>query len=177
MGLPPHSTEVIVFDDRDKIQEFVPHMMNDYGALRKSLTNPIGRFFVKRMVGAPLFSALQNHVAPVTARCEMLFTKRKLERFLWGAPALLLFHADRFEISNNDNTWIAVTFAMLAAHALGLGTQVNGLLPPIVNRSKELRKKLDIPHRNEVQAALLLGFPKYSFHRGVKRRLKSVKYM
>jgi nitroreductase/NAD-dependent dihydropyrimidine dehydrogenase PreA subunit len=177
MGFPPHTTEVIVFDDRDKIQELVPHMMKDYGVLRKNMSNPIGRFFVRRAVGAPLFCALERHVIPVTARSEMLFNERNLERYLWGAPALLLFHADRFEASNLENTWIAVTYAMLAAHASGLGTLVNGLLPPIANRSKELRKKLDIPHRNEVQAALLLGFPKYSFHRSVKRRLKAVKYM
>jgi hypothetical protein len=70
-----------------------------------------------------------------------------------------------------------VTYAMLAAHALGLGTLVNGLLPPIVDRSKVLREALQIPKSNEVQAALILGYQKYCYKRGVTRRLKEIRYV
>lgn len=177
MGFPPHTTEVIVFTDRDRIQELVPHMIKGFAALEGMLGNPIGRFFVKRATGAPMYRALETHVIPVTKRARMLYEQRQLERYLWHAPAVLLFHADRFATSNLENTWIAVTYAMLAAHALGLGTLVNGLLPPIVDRSKELRAKLGIRKDNQVQAALLLGFPKHRYKRGVERRLKKVDYV
>jgi nitroreductase len=177
MGFPPHTTEVLAFGDRARIQEFIPHMIKGYASIEGTLGNPIGRFFVKRAVGAPLFKALETHVVPVTRRARKLYQERELERFLWKAPALLLFHADRFATSNLENTWIAVTYAMLAAHTLGLGTLVNGLLPPIVDRSKELRLKLGIPRDNQVQAALLLGHPRHEYKRGVRRKLRRVEYV
>ncbi|MDD5309313.1 MAG: nitroreductase family protein [Deltaproteobacteria bacterium] len=177
MGFPPHTTEVLVFNDRGKIQELIPHMVKGYAGLEGAVANPVARFFVKRAVGAPLYKALETHVIPVTKRARRLYEERKLERYLWNAPALLLFHADRFATSNLENTWIAVTYAMLAAHALGLGTLVNGLLPPIVDRSKELRFKLGIPRDNQVQAALLLGFAKLQYKRGIRRKLRKVEYV
>jgi nitroreductase/NAD-dependent dihydropyrimidine dehydrogenase PreA subunit len=176
MGFPPHTTEVLVIDDRARIEAFVPHMVKGFADVDRMISNPIGRFFVKRAVGAPGLKALEAHVMPVTRRAKMLYEQRGLQRYLWNAPAALLFHADRFATSNLENTWIAVTYAMLAAHALGLGTLVNGLLPPIVERSKELRLELGIPKDNQVQAALLLGFPKMRYRRGVKRKLRKIEF-
>jgi nitroreductase len=176
MGFPPHTTEVIAIDAPERIQALVPHMIRGFAELDGMISNPIGRFFVKRAVGAPMLKALEAHVIPVTRRAKKLYDERGLQRYLWNAPALLLFHADRFATSNLENTWIAVTYAMLAAHALGLGTLVNGLLPPTVDRSKELRLELGVPKDNQVQAALLLGFPKVRYKRGVKRKLRKIEY-
>jgi nitroreductase/NAD-dependent dihydropyrimidine dehydrogenase PreA subunit len=176
MGFPPHSTEVLVIDDKKRIQDFVPHMIRGFAELDGMISNPIGRFFVKRAVGAPMLKALEAHVIPVTRRARMLLEERQLQRYLWNAPALLLFHADRFATCNLENTWIAVTYATIAAHALGLGALINGLLPPTVDRSKELRLELGIPKDNQVQAALLIGYAKMRYKRGVRRKLRKIEY-
>jgi nitroreductase/NAD-dependent dihydropyrimidine dehydrogenase PreA subunit len=177
MGFPPHTAEVLAIDDRARIEALVPHMVEGFAKIDGMAGSPVGRFFMKRAVGAPMMRALDTHVLPVTRRARMLYEERGLQRYLWNAPAVLLFHADRFATSNLENTWIAVTYAMLAAHALGLGALINGLLPPIVDRSEELRAELGIPKDNHVQAALLLGFPKMRFKRGVKRELRKIEYL
>jgi len=54
---------------------------------------------------------------------------------------------------------------MLAAHAMGLGACALSLIPAAVNRSGPLNKLFQIPDKNEVLAAMVLGYPKHRFRK------------
>jgi len=93
------------------------------------------------------------------------------------APALLLFHGDRRAISYEEDAHVVCSHAMLAAVSLGLGATIMGLVPPIVDRSKTLRKRYGIPKENKVMTSLILGHPKYKYRQSIRRDLASVRYV
>ena len=66
---------------------------------------------------------------------------------------------------------------MLAAHAMGLGACALSLIPPAVNRSGPLNSLFQIPDKNEVLGAMVLGYPKYRFRKGIKRELAVVTWL
>ena len=66
---------------------------------------------------------------------------------------------------------------MLAAQSLGLGTTIIGLVPPVVDRSKTLRKHFGIPKDNQVSTSLILGYPKYRYKKSIHRDLAGVQMM
>jgi hypothetical protein len=74
------------------------------------------------------------------------------DAFTRGAPAPLLFHADRDADNHTEDVFIALTYGLLAAHALGLGATAIGLVSGAMERSPELRQLLRIPAQNEVVA-------------------------
>jgi hypothetical protein len=60
---------------------------------------------------------------------------------------------------------------------MGLGACALSLIPPAVNKWDPLKKLLQIPDKNEVMAAMVLGYPKYRFQRGIKRELAGVTWL
>lgn len=93
------------------------------------------------------------------------------------APAMILFHADKKTDNFRTDINIALTYGFLSAHALGLGASAIDLIPPAVERVKELRELFQIPEGNTVVSAMILGYPKYKYKRAIKRELKSVTWI
>ncbi len=88
----------------------------------------------------------------------------------------MMFHADRWGISYEENAHLVCHHAMLAAVSLGLGTTIIGMIPPVVDRSKELRARYGIPKDHRVLTSLILGYPKYKYRQGIRRDLAGVTY-
>ena len=62
---------------------------------------------------------LSNHLYPIAK-----LDNYKLEygdRITRGAPAMIIFHAEKGAEEHTDNSLIYATYAMLAAHSLGVG--------------------------------------------------------
>jgi len=85
------------------------------------------------------------------------FSRANIE-ITWDAPSLMLFHADKSAESYSVDACIALIYAFLSTHALGLGATVSGLLPPAVNHTRELKKMLNIPEDHRVDK-LFFPFP------------------
>jgi len=77
----------------------------------------------------------------------------------------------------DENCLVASAFSLLMAQTLGVGGFINGLVPPAVNRSKDLRKLVELPEDRDVYASLSLGYSKYKYRKTIPRRLVEVKYM
>ena len=80
-------------------------------------------------------------------------------------------------MSYEENAHLVCHHSMLAAVSLGLGTTIIGLIPPIVDRSKVLRKRYGIPKENKVMTSLILGHPKYRYKKSIRRDLAGVRTM
>ena len=177
MGFPPHKVEVTVVQSRATIKKALPLLMKLYGSLNRGMKNPLVRFLMKKKMKPETFKSIQNHVMPAMEKGlpEMKETGRDL--FTRGAPALILFHARRDSENHTEDIQIALTYGLLAAHSLGLGATAIGLIPPAVERKKELRKLFQIPKDNEVLASMIVGHPKLSYKRGIKRELARVNWI
>jgi ferredoxin len=176
-GFPPIKTEIVVVQNTDIIRRALPYMIEVYDFLVKAMENPVARYFIKRRVGREKFTIIVNHVVPLMkSRLPELKggTEDTLTRH---APAMIVFHADRSAESYKEDIYIALTYGFLAAHALGLGGSAMDIIPPTIERNKELRKLFSIPDSNEVVASMILGYPKYRYQRAIRRELKSVQWI
>jgi nitroreductase len=99
-----------------------------------------------------------------------------VDRYMYHAPVLMMFHGNRWTMSYEENAHLVCHHSMLAAVSLGLGTTIIGLIPPVVDRSKALRERYGIPKDNKVCTSLILGYPKYRYKKSIRRDLAGVQY-
>jgi ferredoxin len=177
MGFPPHTTEVLVIDRREELDHLRQRCLEAYRKLVREYRSPLVRQIMRLNVDADLMTALGNHVVPAVENNNALHDERGEDRYLYGAPALLLFHAARSATKYDENAVIVATHALLAAHALGLGATMLGIIPPVVNKHRGLRERLGLPRGNVVVSSLILGHPAVAYHRGVRRPLRGIRYL
>ncbi|HAN77477.1 MAG TPA: hypothetical protein DCQ31_06715 [Bacteroidales bacterium] len=169
ISFPPHKTEICIVQNYELLAKASGEMMKFYEKMPKLLANPIIRQIIKHKLTNRQFMVLQNHVMPIVTTKINNKTGENEDFILRNAPVLLLFHANtKAELIETD-LHIALTYAMLGAHAAGLGTCVIDLVAPPVNKSPELKQLFKIPTENEVFSALIVGYPKVHYFRTIKR--------
>ena len=176
-GFTPIKTEIVVVQNTEVIRKALPYMIEFFDFLVKAMNNPLTKFFIRRKVGRAKFNTIENHVIPLMKnRLPELKTgvEDTITRY---APAMIVFHANRNAENYEADIYIALTFGLLAAQALGLGGSAMDLIPPAIQNNRKLREIFLIPDSNEVVASMILGYPKYSYRRGIKRELKSVRWI
>jgi ferredoxin len=175
-GFPPLKTEIVVVQDTAAIRKALPHMIEMYGELLKAMRNPLLRALIRWQAGKQTFNTVDRHLLPLLSVALPELKAGGEDTLTRNAPAMILFHASKDEDHRGD-IFIAVTYGFLAAHALGLGGSAMGIIPPAVERNRELRKLFSIPEGNEVLSSMILGYPKYRYQRAIKRELKSVTWI
>ena len=164
---------VIVVDRAERLAELSRQVHGLYEKLERGLASPIGRFFIRRRMGAHTYDQVRDFVMPGMRWYLRWQREGRSDEIFRDCPALLLFHAATTTPSGDECCVIAAWHAVLAAEALGLGTCVNGLIPPGCNHSPEARALLGLPEGREVYASVTLGHPKYRFHATLKRPLEA----
>jgi NAD-dependent dihydropyrimidine dehydrogenase PreA subunit/nitroreductase len=176
MGIPPHTTDVVVINEPSELDFLLEALVEHYERMIKAYSSPIGRAFIRLSTGAEIYGELRDHVVEVATRANEAYRRDGTDRYMYGAPALMLFHANRWALSYVENAHLVCHHAMLAALSLGLGTTIIGMVPPVVSRSKELRQRYGIADDNRVLTSLILGYPKYKYRQGIRRDLAGVAY-
>jgi ferredoxin len=176
-GFPPLKTEIIVVQNSELIRNALPNMVKLYDKLVGMMGKPICRFFIKKEVGDKKFRSMESHLIPLLTRRLPELKNGTEDTITRYAPAMILFLANQNGEDIQQDISIAATYGMLAIHSLGLGGSIMDLIPPAINKEKELRKRFCIPDTHEVVTSLIIGYPKYKYQRGVKRKLKSVEWL
>ena len=177
MGFPPHTTKVVVIDNRSELDFLLEELVREYDSMIKAFSSPVGRAFLRLSAGAEDYGDLKNHVLKNVQFNNEQFHRDGTDRYMYGAPIVMMFHGSRWGISYEENAHLVCHHAMLAAVSLGLGTTIIGLIPPIVDRSKTLRERFGIPEDNRVLTSLIVGHPKYRYRQGIRRDLAGVTYI
>jgi ferredoxin len=160
--------QVCVLNGRDKIDPMISSMIEFYRRVYRGMEGMLSRFMYRRMMGKRQFAALKSF-KPIADRMFEYYDRTGKDPVTWEAPLLLIFHAPRNAITCREDAIIACTYAMLAAHAQGLGTTMCGVIPPFVQQDRDTRRRLRIPNKNIVVLSLIAGHPKVKFSRGIKR--------
>jgi ferredoxin len=176
MGFPPHSTEVVVIDQRKELDFLLEQLVEDYTRTLKAFSNPIGRAIVRLSAGAEGYHTLKHHILGVASHANDVYRENGEDNYMRGAPVLMMFHGNRWALSYEENAHLVCHHSMLAALSLGLGTTIIGLIPPVVDRSKPLRERYGIPKDHKVCTSLVLGYPKYKYRQSIRRDLAGVHY-
>ncbi len=166
-GNPP---PVTIIDGREKLDAMLEPMMKFYRDFYKGMANPIGRIFFRLMMGKKAFKDVQPFI-PILKGIVGHHDATGEDTLMWGAPTLLIFHAPRGDIGLDFDPTICATYAMLAAHAQGLGTTMLGVIPPYLNKKKGAKEKLGIPEKNVVKLGLIVGYPELKFAKGIRREV------
>jgi nitroreductase/NAD-dependent dihydropyrimidine dehydrogenase PreA subunit len=176
-GFPPLKIKIIVVQNTKLIRDALPYMIKFYDKLVAMMKKPIYRFFIKKEAGEKKFKLLQSHLIPLLISRLPELKKGTEDTITRNAPAMILFLADKNEEDFSQDISIAATYGMLATHSLGLGGSIMDLIPPAINKDDELRRLFCIPDNHEIITSIIIGYPKYKYQRGIKRRLKSVKWL
>ncbi|MCG6537871.1 MAG: nitroreductase family protein, partial [Syntrophales bacterium LBB04] len=177
MGFPPHTTEILVIDRREELDHLLEVVRSNYDKLVKMWANPVMRGVIRLKRGARIAHSLRTHVMSIVQDNNERFRLSGEDRYTYSAPVLMLFHANQWAVSFEENAMLVASYAMLGAHALGLGATLLSIIPPAVNNFKDLRLRYDMPDDNVVVTSMILGYPKYKYRLGVRRRLRNVKFV
>lgn len=82
-----------------------------------------------------------------------------------GAPGLIVAHAPKEYMLGRTDSVIALTFLDLAAPSFGLGTCWAGFFMIAAANWPPLVKALALPEGNTCHGAMMIGYPKYIYHR------------
>ncbi len=96
---------------------------------------------------------------------------------LRDAPHLVIAYASAENVWAPGDCAIALTYLELAAKAHGLGTCWAGLFKRAAASSASIGQYLGLAADQEVFGAVMLGYPKYGYHRMPKRNEAVVKWL
>ncbi len=162
-------------DSRETIEAALPAISQFLGRVVTLIENPFISFFFKKNSSAEEFNTVKNHLYPISK--QDTFDLEKGDRITRGAPVMLLFHSEKTAEARTANGLINATYAMLQAHALGLGSTLVEVVPAAINQVKDLKKLFQIPKTHEVTMALVLGYPKFPYRRSLCRPLQNVNWV
>ena len=95
---------------------------------------------------------------------------------LRGAPALVIAHAPKsYPLAQVDST-IALTFLDLAAPTVGLGACWAGFFMMAAAQNPQLQELLALPEGHACCGALMIGYPKYAYHRLPTRKEAAISW-
>jgi hypothetical protein len=151
-------------------------MSKMYIQLAKILKVPVMRWLILRSLPKEVSNTLVNFIVPHVAK-GLYDSSTGIDDITRNAPSMILFHAPKGAEEHTVDAHIYLTYALLAAHSLGLGATAIGLIGPAVNQSKPLRKMFRIPDGNEVVEAMIIGYPKYHFRRAIIRPRTKVTFI
>lgn len=176
-SFPPIRYKIKVIENRDMIKRALPYMIDLYEFLLKANRNPVKNHYIRKELGKKKYKKLEGHLVP---RLELRLPNLKNgieDTITRNAQALILFVEDTEGDDLCEDIYIACTYAMLAAHSIGVGATMMDIIPPAINKKKELKALFNIREGEQVTASLILGYPKYAYPRGIRRRIGSIEWI
>lgn len=172
MGIPPSDVEILVFEGREKVQQFGNDIVNLMWRQRW-LFGPVGRFLMRPFYGKAYAETSQTFLEPLIQHFHDSRREGKDDLF-YDAPLVLYFHVSPY--ADPVDPLISATYAMLAAESLGLGSCMIGTPAQFLKYSKKLKRKYNIPEKNVQGIAVIFGYPHVKFAKSIKRSIGGVRY-
>ena len=176
-GTGQRTNGIIVVENPETLKRLSALFYDLYRSLDKALSNPIGRYIVKRRVGLRTLNTLRDFVMPGMRWYIKWYQEGRGDEISRDCPVLMLFHSPVDVPMTSQNCLIAAFHSIFMAESLGVGTCFNDLIPPACGMIPEAREMLGLPKDHEVYASITMGYPKYPFKRVIPRQLATVDYI
>jgi len=160
------STQFVAIDDRETLRRVASLTAAWLGRSAKKLRNPVVRA-VYLMRGLTTKEEFGRWVGQFELTARNM--EKGIDTILYGAPALVLFHADRSARFAEANANLALQNATFAACALGLGTFYTGYVVSACIHDKAIPEMVGVPKGHRVYAGMTLGHVKIGFSRWIDR--------
>jgi len=157
--------EFIVINNRQMVRTLAQRTAVFYGNLYKMLSAP----------GVNVPPWVQTHMRGFRLNWE--YYQAGKDRIFRNAPALIVIHALAENSSSAQNCHLAMAHIMFQAHAMGLGTCINGYFTTAAERDPSIVKELEVPKENKIFTCCTVGYPMLKFRKLVQRKLPSVRWL
>jgi ferredoxin len=175
MGLPPSDVNVLVFDSREKLNDFSKDFCNHLEGMRW-LVSPVFLALMRPFWGKANHELFRDFVKPLFD----VYTsnmKKDVNVVTYNAPMAMYFYGSPW--CDPADPVIAATYAMLAGETLGLGTCMLGGIHPLIQNGKKasaFRKKWNIRFPSREGLFVIFGYPDVKYTHGIRRTFASVNY-
>jgi nitroreductase/ferredoxin len=169
MGIPPWDVGCTIVAGRDKVSQLAAELVKGYAGLLKVL-RPWVLTLLRPFMAKAKHEQFRHFIVPL-AKSYVTAHQQGKDRLFWKAPAVLIFHHSPY--AQAADVAIACTYAMLAAHSLGLGSTIIGGGPPVLQRNRALCRQLSIPDQQTPCFTLIVGYPAKHFRRAIRRHFLS----
>ena len=170
MGIPPWDIGCVIIRGRNQVQQLASEIIKGYEGFLK-MFRPWLLALMRPFIGRAKYEMFNDFLRPL-AETYVNNHRKGRDALFYDAPAVLLFHHSPY--ADTVDATIACTYAMLAAESLGLGNTIIGGAAPVLQRNKTLCKELGIPEGNTPSIALIIGHPRTTFKRAIRRRFTHV---
>lgn len=171
MGAPPSDVEVLVLSGKDKVAEFKDSLV-DVIRSYKWMFSPLALALMRPFIGKDAYDSYKSFLVPVLD----IYTKQEeagQDWFFYGAPLAMFFYTS--PLSDPVDPIIPATYAMLAAHSLGLGSCMLGFPAFILKYSKKVKQKYDLPPKFQPGVMVIFGYSDVKYQRALVRRFAKVR--
>ncbi len=171
-SITPPEIELLVLNSSEKVRDFSFELIDSFKKM-KMLISPLALKMMKPFMGTEKYNGFATFIAPWM---NAVFEKREKNEnwLLYDAPAAMFFYSS---LADNADTYIAATYAMIGAEALGLGSCMIGSIAPMLGGAgNKLRNKYRITSGVKSGLAVIFGYPENKYRKTIKRTFKSVRY-
>jgi nitroreductase len=99
------------------------------------------------------------------------------DRVFRGGKAAIMAHGPATNAVASDNCHYALSYIILMAHSMGLGTCLLRTFCMAAENDPEIPKVLELPEGHRIFGAITLGFPKYIFYKMPARNREKVRWL
>ena len=170
MGIPPSDVGLFVLKGRDKVREFSFGFIDALKRM-KFYFSPFMLTVMKPFIKTEDYRLSKDFIVPMLK----IFESGKAEGknyLLYDAPLAMYFYNSGY--ADSADPYIPATYAMLAAHSLGLGSCMIGSIAPFLKHMKGFKKKYGLPEGSKDGIFLIIGYPKYKYRKAIKRTFARV---
>lgn len=172
MGIPPSDVEVLVLEGRKKVREFSDDAAQFIQKCKWFFSPPM-LMLQRPFVGKEACELSKSFVKPMIS-----FLAEGRERgedwLMYDAPLAMLFQGSSY--ADPADSYIAATYAMLAAQSLGLGSCMIGSIAPFIKQSRAIKEKYGISSKMPHGLVVVFGYSEIEYRRGIKRRFAKVSF-
>ena len=173
MGLPPSDVGVLIFRGKDKVRTFSFDFIDELKKMKKFFS-PFMAALMRPFISKADYALTKSFITPLINFFERSKESQK-NYLLYDAPLAVYFYNSGY--ADPADPYIAATYAMLAAHSMGLGTCMIGSIAPFLKHMKGIKKKYNIPPASKEGLFLIFGFPKYKYQKAIKRSFAKIEYV
>jgi ferredoxin/nitroreductase len=172
MGIPPSDVEVLVLNEKAKVNEFSNDVIAYMKKIKWMFSSPMLLLW-RPFIGKAGYESFKSFLTPLV---NILLESQEsgIDSLLYNAPLAMYFYGSAY--SDPADPLIAATYAMLAAESLGLGSCMIGTVGFCVKYSKKLKKKYGIPQKIQMGIMVIFGYPQVKHRKAINRRFAKVNF-
>lgn len=174
-GTNEQGVQLSIVTDRNVINKVDRKIHRSFKNIASIADTGIARYLVRAVAGEEKAMDIETMVENLKRFDNAEGARGKI--VLRGAPVLIVAHCGTDVPTGHDDCLISLSNVTVAANSHGLGATWIGFLVAGAKIDPTVKKKLGVPLRNTIHAAIILGWPKYKYKRFIPRKTVPVKWI